>query len=592
MGVPMCGTVASPFEMAHHSPEFLKIMELDSDYIASPATRGSDYDSENMDPSKIRTAVAATGQERVFARTLSGLRNSDSRRNSLSEQMSQIQTEPKRFSKQSRFEVFSHADLAVPKPTPTSVIRTNGSQELDSPPTIEPIVSRFGSTIETNVDNDVSVFISNLLRNSHLSPTAASIFPDHHHQYSPEDLTIDKLDLNNFKIESRDTASSDREVDNPNRLEQIHQTRSSFIHPHTWKSPSSKIAPEKLIKLGGREISRPRAEVAKLTDPQFTQPTEISKPQEAVFVNDRQRLDAPRISGLSLSRPSLSKKPEAQGSPPATLNAPKWVPNHRRSLLQSPDLVLGSGDQLLEEDKQEQKSLPELLSATTSSDTAREEPNKASRSNELFAQTQSDGESSLFTQLGYSYDHSRSHNLDASPSGRKKLRSEKLQIRDIQMRAAVGATVRTSLWFGTNSESSHISSEIVLSRFDTLEENQSSESGGAMEDVFAVAETENRKKLKNISEFVVSFRPTACGLYSALIQFKSRKKVFSPLPSVSQRAVVIRHPCPRYRDQEGNAPGEGSGDGSSSRDGKDETPNSHHRPSSSQDAEIQANLIL
>jgi hypothetical protein len=501
--------------MEQQSPEFLKIMEFDSDDIVTPATQFS-YDPknemENVDP-----FAFVQQQERAVRRTVGGLRNTDSRRNCLSNAMSQIQTEPKRLSKRSQFEGFSHADLAVPRPTPTSIIKTNGSQELGSVLT-GTTTKRFGPRVDTNVEDDVSVFISNLIRNSHLSPSAGSVTSDQKPHYSPKNFSDKKL-LGANHVEIIHGLFSDTETSEVPDQKPPHHAQIAILDPKTWKSPSSKMAPEKLTKL------RPRGEVQHLS---FAQPAKLSNP-EINLLSDRQRLDAPCLSGLSLSRPSLSKKQDAQGSPFSILNEPRWEPNHE-SLLGS----IGSSDQDFEGLKQEETSLHDLLSGTAhiclSPETVKDQ-DLNSYSKDVLGQTHSDGESSLFTQLGYSYDAFHPNHPGVSPSNQKTLKQEKLQIRDIQMRSSVGETVRTSLWFGTNSDrSSHISSKIVISRFDTMEEHhQHNDSEGAVEGVFVVAESGNLKKLKNISEFVVSFSPTACGLYSALIQFKSRKKVFCSL---------------------------------------------------------------
>lgn len=128
--------------------------------------------------------------------------------------------------------------------------------------------------------------------------------------------------------------------------------------------------------------------------------------------------------------------------------------------------------------------------------------------------------SSLFTQFGC-----RESGSPLTSPLKPKI-SEMVQIRDINLTALPGEIKKTSLWFGTNSiHPPQISTNIICTQFDTLQKTVQSKD---LSRIFTV-EQDTLQKLRNVTEFIVSFQPASTGLYTALLHIKSRKKVLTAI---------------------------------------------------------------
>jgi hypothetical protein len=493
--------------MANFSPEFLKIMGFDSGL-------GEDDDrlTTRLDSSHPENDLKDGKEVKNSVLQVSGLRKNDSKRNILTCRTNQTLTEPKRFHEKHQTE--DRENVTTPNLQPRGSVQ---------------ILAKWGTNDARSTqpsENDVTAFISKLLKSSHLSPSSDRGSSDRgpiRTKHSESDQSPPSKQIESTPASS-DKIWTDLEGDQPDKGSQD-STRQDVHVFDTYKSPSSNTQPLHVSRLGRREGATQQL-LDMICFDNLSDGLDLHRATEGS--HPRGEREIPLSSELSLARPSLSRKQEFHGSPSHLLCIEqKGREETFQRLLIAPQFAKaildeGQGTHDLE------PSVPEALCSPTIV-TARPEDHVELRDRSE-PEESCDVDNSLFTQLGCSDDSSGS-----AKHSKKKKRNDIIRIRDLQMKSYIGEAVHTSLWFGTNSQQTpHISCEIILSRFDAMpNDNETPPTDPSEETPFRVATGNKKEKVKNISEFVVTFQPSACGLYSAVLQFQSRRKVWRISSSLS-----------------------------------------------------------
>lgn len=387
--------------------------------------------SENMDPSIFSSTEKV---DRPNCNRNLGLRSNDSWRNQNNERLSTSPSNPKETCLNSdHFQRLSFS-------------QSRGCQPKED-------------TIPT--DNDVSLFINNLLRNSQFTK-------------SKELERVSNSEAENRQLTTGLKSSNDTLVDL--------QDTSIDKYPQTTNISSLNLTDLPPMSLLGKPQEEKYLIDSKIWKAHYHHPASVSRPFQKVSSNE-----------MSLDRPSLIKKQEHSWCHQAVkLELPKGISPWKATNNDSESHLIPG-----------ESSLPTETTSCV-------ETSPSTKPEEI-------SESSLFTEFGSSDSGSP---LFSSPPKT----AAGIQFRDVVMSANPGEKVKTSLWFGTNSHHPfNISANILFTKFDAFGETSlmSKDATGIFE-----VEQDSCQKLRNVREFVVSFRPSDTGLYTAILHLKSRKKVY------------------------------------------------------------------